>query len=450
MSLSANNRSPDTLADVADLNPRVTAPKMAMFLVLATMLPQGLNISPGGILLTTPRIVLLISLPILLVRILQGQSKPGLRFNLSDAIVCLVALWMFLSVSMTQGIVRSLVGSSVMILELCGSYFLIRASLSRPGETVAVARFLACIIAVDGLLSALDVLTERPFMLDLADSLTGYSQPWQQDYRHGFMRALGMQEHPIAFGNVCAFGALLSLTLMRGFRRVAVLAGCLTGLATSDSSAPIMGFFLACGLLVYHRIMARMAWRWWLLIISGGVFLSAFLAIHPFPFSFLIQHTTSNPQDGFYRLLIWSILGPLVQANPLFGLGLESDWAERFSVLNTIDSFWLASAVNFGIVGSSLLGLMLIGACNRPVRQSLGMTEDDTRLGRSLGIIVFLYIYLGFTVHFWGTCWILIGVFSAMRAHLGDLSALHEDTGETHFLSPSDYGAHRVGVSGHL
>ncbi len=327
---------------------------------------------------------------------------------------------------MTQGIARAAVGSSTMILELCGGYCLIRTSLRRPGEAVAVARFLAYVMAADGVVSILDVVTRHAFLIDLADSLTGYVQDWQLDYRNGRMRALGMQEHPILLGCVCTFGALLSLLIMKGAKRALVFAGCLIGVITSNSSAPITGFALGCGLLAYHHLTARIARRWQLLMLSSGTLITLFILIHPNPFGSLIQHTAAVPQDGYYRLMIWSIVGPLVLASPIFGIGLESDFAARFHVGNTIDCFWLCSAVQFGIVGSALFALMLIGACERPVKRQGAMTDEDVQLGRALGIIIFLYFFIGATVHFWGTAWMLMGVFAAMRVHLGEMSADRE------------------------
>jgi len=397
-------------------------PILPALLVLATMLPVGLNIRPGGLLLTSPRIVLLASVPFIVSRMARKFAGEGFRVVPCDALVLAASFWMFLSICVTQGVDRAIIGSSVMILELCGGYFLFRSSLNQPGEAVAVARFLTYVIAADGFLSVLDVLTQRAFIQDIVDSITGYSQVWLFDYRHGVIRAPGMQEHPILLGTVCAFGALLSLALMRGVERVALVGGCLIGLITSDSSAPTAGFVLGCGCLAYHRALAGFRWRWELLIMSGGLGLAALFAVHPAPLSFLIEHTTSNPADGYYRMLIWTLVGPLVLASPLFGLGLESDWAERFGAVNTIDSFWLCSAANFGIPAAILFALVLLTACLRPVRRLGAMNEADLSLGRVLGIIVFLYIFIGFTVHFWGCAWILIGIFAAMRVHLGEIS----------------------------
>lgn len=399
---------------------RVRAPLWPALYVVAAMLPQALNIRPGGLMLTMPRLVLIAALPAIVMRLARGHA--AFRFGLTDALVLLAGAWMFLAVSMTQGVARAAVGASVQMLELCGGFFMMRAMLRRPGEAAAVARVLATVIAIDGALSILDVIAHRPVLLDLAGKLTGYEQSWQEDYRHGLMRALGMQEHPIHLGNVCAFGAILGVLLMRGLRRIAVLAGCAMGLVLSDSSAPIMATMLSFAFLAYHRALAPMPKRWTMLFMIAGIALAALFTLHPAPFSFLIMRTTAVPQDGFYRLLIWGVVGPLVLANPLFGLGLESDFARQFHVNDTIDCFWLASAVNFGIAGSALFALILLACCGRKLTQD-HLTPADRSLGRALGLIIFMLFLVGMTVHFWGTVWLLMIVFAGMRTHLGDLAA---------------------------
>lgn len=417
---------------------RVAAPLLPTLLAITAILPQNFSLRPGGIMLTMPRLLLLVAIPVVVLRLLRRTPGSTFRFGGCDTIVLLAGIWMFLSVCITQGFGRAVIGSSVMILEFCGGYFLVRTGLNRPGEAVAVARLLATMIALDGLLSVLDVLQNRPFMLDLAHSITGFEQIWGADYRHGMMRALGMQEHPIMLGTVSVIGAALSLLTLRGFRRAATLLGCLIGLATSDSSAPTLSFLLICGLLVYQSVLAPYPGRWRMLLAAGLAAFLLFLMAYPSPLAFLIMHMTSVPEDGFYRLLIWSLVGPLVLASPLVGLGLETDFAARFSVANTIDCFWLASAVNFGIVGSALFVLTLLTACGKPVRRCASfagltgaVTNDDVRLGRALGIIIFLFFFIGMTVHFWGTVWLLLAIVAAMRAHLGAISEIEPNIGSS-------------------
>jgi hypothetical protein len=395
-------------------------PVLPALLILAALLPEDLNVRPGGLLLTMPRIVLLASAPFLLTRFFQRRAAGSLRVCACDWIVGLTAIWMFLSVSVTQGLDRAMVGASVLILELGGSYLLMRVCLNGAGQVLVLARWMTILIAGNALLSILDVVTGQHILHDVTQSLTGYSKTWRFDYRDGILRSQGMQEHPILLGTVSACGAVLALLTMKGMHRIVLCGCCLIGVAASDSSAPIGAFVIACGLILYHRMTARYKWRWQTLMIAAGTMLTLLLSLHPRPFSFLLDHFTANPQDGYYRLLIWSLCGPLVLDSPLYGVGLESDFAARFEVAQTVDSVWLASAMNFGIPGALLILGILISACARPVAKPAQFRNELSGLGRALGIILFLYIYLGLTVDFWGCTWILMGVFAALRVHVSE------------------------------
>jgi Na+/glutamate symporter len=81
--------------------------------------------------------------------------------------------------------------------------------------------------------------------------------------------------------------------------------------------------------------------------------------------------------------------------------------------------------MKYGIPGSVMIGLVLIGAGWHAVRvtpaNSTLIDERDAKLAEALGIVLFLTIYLGFTVHYWGAGWILVAILAACRAHLSQL-----------------------------
>ena len=420
--MSASLRQPRAFAIAPPAAARALPLRLlpAVMLTLCALLPEDLNIRPAGLLLTTPRIVLLASLPFMLSQLSRRFAATGLRLAPCDWAMCAAAAWMFLSVSMTQGLDRAIVGASVLILELCGSYCLIRCALDKPGDAAILTRWAAIFIAANGVLSLADIVAGRHILHDMAQAVTGYSKDWRFDYRNGILRSQGMQEHPILLGTVSVCGAALALAACKGAARVVLCAGCLAGVASANSSAPIGAFVLVCLLLGYRAVTPNFARRWHVLMAASGTFLALLFALHPRPFSFILDHFTASPQDGYYRLLIWSLCGPLVLDSPVYGLGLESDFAERFGVAQTVDSVWLASAMNFGLPGAVLLAAVLILSCSRPVRRAVALPEgQETRIGLALGIIVFLYIYLGLTVDFWGCTWIFMGVFAAMRVHMG-------------------------------
>jgi hypothetical protein len=90
----------------------------------------------------------------------------------------------------------------------------------------------------------------------------------------------------------------------------------------------------------------------------------------------------------------------------------------------TVDSVWLVSAMSFGIPGALMIFAALAGSCSRPINTPrVKLAQEESNLGLTLSVILFLYMYIGFTVHFWGITWTLMGLFAGMRAHLGVLGA---------------------------
>lgn len=399
-------------------------PPVAALLVVAALLPQELSLQISNMFLSMPRLLLLVAFVPLLFHLLQQAFRPGFHASLSDFALLPAALWMFLSVAMTQGVNRAVVGSSVLILEFVGAYLVSRTLPARPGAAVALARFAAGAIAVDALFGPLETLTSHHVAHDVVNLLTHNNYGWWLEFREGLLRAQGPQEHPILFGCVCCFGLFLAVSVLRGMPRLLVVGCCSAGLLSALSSAPIMCSLLGFGLLTYRRWTPRFKSRWWVLALVLAIFIGPVLMISSSPFGFIFQHFTLDPQTGWYRLLIWQVAGALVLANPLFGIGLD-DWARANWMPSTVDSLWLRSAMEFGIVGSALIALVVIGSCSRAMRPArrMPLPAAEQSLGLALGIIVFLYIYLGFTVHFWGCTWILLGLFAGLRAHLGALAA---------------------------
>lgn len=400
------------------------APTLPMLLVVATLMPGELNIRISNLLLTMPRLVLLVAMPLALVRGVQQMSRPGFRSSLSDRIIPLAAFWMFLAITMTAGLDRAVVSCGVLILEFAGAYYTARFLCATPGDTPALARVIAFTIAVAALLGPLDTITGRHITHEISSLLTGSVNFTRLDYRNGLLRAQGAQEHPILFGTVCSFGTVLAMVALRGGQRTLVLCCCIIGLLSAVSSAPIMGLLLSCALLIYRRLTPNFDKRWKLIGSTFGVLITAIILFHPRPFGFFFDHFTLEPESGFFRLLTWQVAGPQVLDNPMFGIGLD-DWERESWMPGTVDSVWLRLGMEFGIVGAVLIALVTIGACSHRVDtiRRTNLNADEKLLGLGLSLIAFMYVFIGFTVHFWGCTWILMGLFAGMRAQLGSFAA---------------------------
>jgi hypothetical protein len=61
--------------------------------------------------------------------------------------------------------------------------------------------------------------------------------------------------------------------------------------------------------------------------------------------------------------------------------------------------------------------------------KSLNLTKQERQLAMVLSLIMGLIIYIGFTVFYWGTVYILISFLAGIRAHLGALGAMPREPG---------------------
>jgi O-antigen ligase len=405
------------------LTSRTPVPLLPALLVVGVLLPAEFSLRLGSLLLNMPRIILLVTFPVLLLRWLRSISQSKTQVAISDLALLPTCIWMFLSVSMTEGVNRAVVGASALILDFAGSYLVARTISLRPGQAVALARFTASAIAMMGMLGPLDTLTGKHIIHTVAQMITGADIDWILQVRNGLLRAQSTQDHPILMGCVCCFGILLSVSVQTGWVRTASIAGSTAGLFSALSSAPIGATILGLGLFAYKRLTPHFSSRWLLLKGLFGLGLVVVFIATGNPFPFLFRHFTLDPQTAWYRLLIWQVAGALVLQSPWFGIGMD-DWTRGSGMASTVDSVWLRCAMEFGIVGSALIAVIVIGACNRPTnpRLRVPLPAEDQQLGLCLGIIAFLYIYLGFTVHFWGSTWILLGFLMGLRAHMGALA----------------------------
>ncbi len=402
------------------------SPVLVAIAAAALLVPKEASFYLGSLRLSVVRAILLVSTPVALVRLVRQAGTSSYRFCPSDVLVPLTVAWMVLAVSVTEGPDRAAVSAGSIGLELLGSYLAGRMLLKRHGEAVALGRLIALLTAGTALSALPDPWTHGYTVHNAVEALTGYHVPYIYDVRNGRFRAAGVMEHPILLGTVCTFAILLSTQLYRGWRRAALIACQAAGALVAVSSAPVVGLALGLLCLLYGRLTPAWTprWRW----LAGAAVLGAgcFCLVMPNPLGSLIAHLTIDPGTGYYRMLEWQFAGQDLLGSPWFGLGLSDDWARPAWMPPSIDSLWLRSAMSFGIPGSCLIAACLVGACWRRVDVPwAALTPVERRLGTTISILLFLYLFQGFTVHFWGATWVLMGLFAGMRAHLGAMGSLH-------------------------
>jgi O-antigen ligase len=303
-----------------------------------------------------------------------------------------------------------------------------------------VVRF-ACklIIFVIGL-ALLDPLTDRLFTYDFIKSITGYVKPGYESalvtnaetlFRDGVIRAMGPLEHSILFGAVCAwFGLLAFITFRSKLFGWSVAGVALIGISFSQAKSPLLAYLIGFALAIYYSATPRFTARWKLVGLCVTAVLVTVFSFSGSPVATLVRLGGVSPEAAWYRQAIWEVGGPMVLRSPIFGIGLDGDWNWQSNgalLSGSVDAFWLATGMSYGIPGSALILATLVSACwLGSIDKSPHLTPEEGRLSLALGIVIVTVVFLGFMVHFWGTCWILIAVFAGMRANLAEAAILRD------------------------
>jgi hypothetical protein len=410
---------------------RIALPPFIGLIIASTFLPEAFSFFVVGLRLTVTRVALLLLAPLLVVLFAQKVTAGRYRLVLSDLLVMLAGGWMFIGPGATEGILDALRHSGPVALEFCIGYWSTRLLLSKHGHALSAIGWLCGVISVVALLGMLDSMRHHYVVHEWASALTGYNGyhgvfAWSPG-RLGFLRAKGPLEHPIAFGFACGVGLLLAAAV-RMFGRVLKVIACAMGALASFSSAPLQGVILGVVLLVYDRFLGRVRGRWVGLIVLSAVAGTIIILSFEAPILYIIEHFTFDPGTGLERLHQWNVVGEVLYTSPWFGLGYQdpaTSSGETVADLGSVDSLWLVAALAYGIPSSVLIALTLIGSTSLPVKgPRVGLSRDEAKLGTVLSTLMCITVFMGFTVHIWGTDWILISLLAGVRAHLGELGRI--------------------------
>jgi hypothetical protein len=398
------------------------------WLIAALFLPEGLSFFVGDFRLSVARLLIIVLTFQATARYFQKLTKTV--FVPSDLFAIAAGLWMIIATLGAQG-VDGLKSGGIMALEFTGPYWIFRHLLGPADSSVRIIAFSSKLVFLIVAVAELDTLTGQLFTYETVKALTGYSinaYDWakaiQADafYRGGIVRAMGPMEHSILFGTVCAwFGTLAMCTFPSRFIGWSVAPTALLGMIASQARGPLLAYVLSLALVAFYYLTSHFYARWKVLgavCLLGIVFL---FTLSSNPLYTLLGYSGISAETGWYRQAIWEAVVPLVMQSPVFGMGVTDQWNWQAAGLagDSVDAMWLRVAMVMGIPGSLLVLFTMIGGYwNGPLDRSQYLSREERRLSVALGIVTIASVFLGFTVHFWGACWILLGIFAGMRANL--------------------------------
>ena len=419
---------------VAENQERRSEALLKLFMV-SVFLPEGLSLFVGDFRLPLYR-VLIIVFSVIAVQNAQTKRSHSMSVRVpSDVFAIVTAVWIVMAGVINDGIDVGLKGSGAAALEFTGSYYVFRHLLESVDSSVRVIKFGCMVMIPVVVLALLDPLTGHLFTFDLVTRLTGYSKPFNLGadaiFRNGMFRAMGPMEHSILFATACAWFGVLALFMFRiSALGVGVAIIFLVGIWFSQARGPLAAYVIGLGLMFYYLITKQFTARWKVVGSMAAAWIIFVFAYSPTPVSTLLNFGGLDPAAGWYRQAIWATAGSMALGSPIIGLGAQQFdwWVENPNLVGpSMDSLWLLTAFQCGIPGSLLVFLTTVSPFwSGPIDNAGGLSEQEKRLSVALGIVVTLAVFLGFTVDFWGSCWVLLGIFPGIRAHLAEAAVVRD------------------------
>jgi hypothetical protein len=380
-----------------------TAAGLLLFFVVMLFLPLKVDVS--GLTLTPVRLFLLASFLPLLLRLLRGAAGP---VTAGDLFFGLHAFWIGVAILANHGTER-LAFAGISIVEAFGAYLVGRTLVRNVTDYRTFFRYFLTGLALFAPFALMENLTGRLYFSRLLEPLAGTLPKFQtsaSDMRMGFYRAQGVVDHPILWGVFCSIAIANAYFLYRNQRmRSLVLTGFATLMTfTSLSSGPLLAAVLQLGMIGWGFITRN---AWWLLVgLAVFAYVTVDLLSNRTPVQVMITYLTFNPASGYWRLHIWTYGSAEVLRHPLFGIGLN-DWTRpSWLASDSVDNFWLLTAMRYGLPGVLLLLGGIVANLARILRQELPDDLRTVRTGYAVALIAVLMALM--TVHIWGATMTLV------------------------------------------
>jgi hypothetical protein len=343
--------------------------------------------------------------------LLSGQNGGLLA---ADWLIAGHALWVVLALANYGGIGQGLESGGIYIVESLGSYLLGRCYIRSGASFEALIKFMVALIIIMMIFTVPEALTGNHVAREVFRAVLGGPPIPHIDPRLGLHRAFGPFDHPILYGTFCAsvFSAAYYVLAKERFGAVMITWCFVVGLATfaSVSAGALVAAAIQGGLMTWDRLTRGIKGRWMILgslMVLGWTLLA--LVSNRSPIKVLIGIFSFSSVSSYNRILIWEFGTAEIARHPIFGIGFgdwqRPDWMQ-WAQSDSMDNFWLATAVRFGLPALIFLLGAIFWIVFRIGRKRL--VDNLTRRCRKAfffslaGLVV-----AGCTVHFWNALFCL-------------------------------------------
>lgn len=367
---------------------------------IVTLLPISKEV--GGLLLSPLRIMLLILFVPYFFKIFRGEM--GGRSGVDVLMICHAA-WIFVALIAVHGVSR-IPFAGITMIELVGGYFLGRVLVRDAASYKRMIKIMLFTMIFLLPFALIELKTGRLVIPEILGKAFDTIYRGKSAYgRWGLERVYTVFDHPILFGLYCSVIMVNLFYLIKGQLFMRIIGGVFAFAMTfmSLSSAPL----LSCGmqfLLIGWDKITKGKWVVFLCV-STFLYVTIDALSNRTPVTILIETLTFNASTGWTRIAIFESGIRAVQNSPFVGIGFN-DWPRPGWLTNSVDNFWLLTAMRYGFVGAGFLVLAFLLHFYRIMKAPV-QDEEIHRLRTGYGIALAAVCFTMVTVHVWGS----IGVF---------------------------------------
>lgn len=388
---------------------RKGTPVVLILYIVSLILPLQLQIGP----LAMPpfRLVLFFAFVPLLVGLFSGRYGKILPV---DWLFMLHVLWASLSVAYNNP-ARALEHGGSLAVEFLGGYLLARSHIRDKESFFTLAKYLLLAITFTLPFAMVEAVTGKRVLIGIFDAIgLPTIDEIGVERRMGLARVQGPFDHPIHYG---VFASLAVSLIFLGMKeRLSIiwrtLGSGLAGAAVflSLSSGAILAVVVQVMLVGWTVVTFWLKRRWmWFFILMGLGYVTIDLMSNRTPIEVIMSRATFSPHNAYYRANTNFYAWQNIMARPIFGTGLNP-WQRPSWLISSIDNFWLATGVRYGIVA---LVLLICGYVYGVVKVGLAkLTDPDDLAIRQAWMITFGGLLLTLTtVHMWANLYSFVFCF---------------------------------------
>ncbi|MEP1471032.1 MAG: hypothetical protein ABJK25_08685 [Halieaceae bacterium] len=380
---------------------KATVPMLAALFYLALIMPPEFSVTVAGLRLSLYRVLLLVMTIPLLVRLVQNTRQPP---HIVDYLIMAHAFWVVLALTVYGGIAAGIESGGIYVVESLGAYLLGRLTITSAAEHRALLYFMVSVLGVMFMITLPESLTGTHFIREAARAVMGGPGLPVIEARMGLDRAFGSFDHPILYGVFAASTFAATYYVLSAEKlntRALGLMGVVAGSTfLSLSAGPFVGLACQCCVIGWDKVTKGISLRWSVLM---GIFLLMWFAVslasNRSPIKVFISYLTFSAHSAYNRILIWEYGSAEVGRNPLFGIGF-GDWIRAPWMSDSMDNFWLLTAVRYGLPALVFLVAAIVILAIRQAKMNARHRDLNRHRMAWLAIIIGLSVS-GITVHFW-------------------------------------------------